>query len=255
MKRLLPPMLLGLLHAFTWLALVVMVWISALKLTLLIIPESPLKPAWSADSGTKPPPEFLYLMYPATPSTPVFDHPDGHQCGTLTRALANSQNEINSGGWIAFRTPGDPQWVRLSDLRFQPPPASTFNYDLAYSDAQNGLNPSDAISASVVRTQESPTSSLVRFRRRLDDNHYGEYLYRITNSGVQPVEMRRVFGPGEALNDAPRLIIAALVATLSVFFAAFAFRILLRISRVFLINKAEHSRAPAPPVPWGRGPN
>ena len=83
---------------------------------------------WDATAGTPPPPRFRIAMYPKNANVTLHASPDGPVVGTLNRALLNSWQEVQTGGWIAAGVKGGDAFVRASDLTFLPPSGTDIDW-------------------------------------------------------------------------------------------------------------------------------
>jgi hypothetical protein len=189
--------------------------IAVFRVTLLFIPPAAPTPSWSSASGDPVPPEFCYVMFPASTSVPMRDappsSPTSKPIGTLQRAVVNSQEEIDAGGWVAVQSSSSVGWVQIDDLIYLPPAASTTDLFGGFVAAYRALDSDPFCDASfdLSQTPGGPTIANLRLR---DDDHWQEYRYEITPAGPRPIEMYKVFGPALAMEDLGRVVIAAAAA-------------------------------------------
>lgn len=175
---------------------------------LVLYPKHPPDPAWQASSGDPVPAEFLYAMFPANANVPIANTPGGTPTGVLTRALVNSQAEIDAGGWVQLQDAAASGWVPLSELRFEPPANSGVDYFAAFNAAYQARAPGDRRGASL-NFGPDPSGVQMATLRLKQENHWQEYVYLISAGKAKPLEMYRIFGPGEALRNFGRVLVAA----------------------------------------------
>lgn len=194
-----------------WLGAAVVVWTCVFAIALKLTPTKVPEPFWIA--GAKPVPrDFLYVMYPTSPSVPLFDRPDGSANGVLDRAVTISRGELESGPWFSVNQTGGVAHVRRGDLTFDPPGARAEELVGAYAAAFRARNPGRTFfDARVSLRLEPDGSTTVTFFRRLDDDHDDQYIYRLERGVPRPLEMRLEFGPARALGDLPRIVQSALI--------------------------------------------
>lgn len=116
--------------AGSWLGWVVPLFIAAgafwgtYTVTKKLLPGPKPERTWSVLSGKPAPIDFLFLMFPANDSVPLYDAPNGKQVGVLQRALGNIAGEVNGTTWVQV-PPNEPGGqtlsVRTIDLRYVSP--------------------------------------------------------------------------------------------------------------------------------------
>jgi len=190
-----------------WAALAVFGPVAAFRVTLLAIPESKLKPDWVASSGEPPPRDFLYAMFPVNSGVPLRDAPDGKPVSVLGRAVVNSQEEVDAGGWIGVLGGSDPAWVALSDLSCLPPADASTDYFGSFVSAYQSRDPSDYRNARLNFRRERSGTTTATLRISQDD-HWQAYVYQVSSGPPKPLEMYRVFGPGEVFKNLDRNLAA-----------------------------------------------
>lgn len=164
------------------------------------------------------PGDFVYIMYPATDTVPLFDIPRGRETAILSRAVANTHRELAHNGdvgWIEVQTNAQPLWVRLTDLRLQPPPNTKADYFAAYADRYAKLDPQGFAFATIKTSTTSDGTQTVTLKRCPDDDHVEKYIYQIKGTAPQPLRMYMYFGPGQALASFPLLAGVCIAATLA----------------------------------------
>lgn len=178
---------------------------------LAVVPPSRAKPDWTAAAGTPTPSSFCYAMFPARPDVPLYDTPNGVVVGTLSRAMVNSQEELDAGGQVELVDRTATSWVKVDDLRFEKP-SDAMEVDFAAFDVEyRAKAPNGFRHASLAFTTQQLGST--RFTLRLtDDDNYEVYVYDVIAGKPHAMEMYRVFGPGLALQDLVRLFWAVLAA-------------------------------------------
>ncbi len=196
---------LQLTHRWNRLATAACVAVATFALILYLTPPTP---TWSASRSQPIPADFLYLMYPATDSTPLFDAPGGSETGILSRAVMNTHAELGQE-WIEVNAPAGTLHVRRSDLRFTPATGDPAPWLAAYHAANTT---SDRSSVSVTYSDTShngSTGTLAALRVRVGDNHRSKFVYRIIGDAATPLEMVRTNGIAAGLGTVPRLMGAA----------------------------------------------
>ncbi len=182
---------------------------AAMTTFALILYATRASPTWSASRGQPIPADFLYLMYPATDSTPLFDAPEGRETGILSRAVMNTHTELGQE-WIEVNTPAGQLHVRRSDLRFTPRMGDPGPWLAAYHAANTN---SDLSSVSVTYSDTShngSTETLAALRVRVGDNHRSKFVYRIIGDAATPLEMVRTNGVAAGLTFLARSGTAAI---------------------------------------------
>lgn len=168
-------------------------------------------PTWSASRSQPIPADFLYLMYPATDSTPLFKAPEGRETGILSRAVMNMHAELEQE-WIEVNAPAGQLHVRRSDLRFTPPMGDPAPWLAAYNAANTN---SDLSSVSVAYSDTShngSTETHAALRVRVGDNHRSKFVYRIIGDAATPLEMVRTNGIEAGFTFLARLGTAAIAS-------------------------------------------
>lgn len=162
--------------------LAIVIWFAIAKLTHSVLPRpsAPLRVWWTSAEG-KPPPDFRYLMFPATEQVPIYNEPGGVSTGTLTRALSNTEEELHSGDFASFNG-GTTQWVRLSDLVFDLPEEKRDSLIVAWKTASA---PGFVRDAEFVRATGSAPSS-VRIIIT-GDGITRQWEYTVTNNQPSPL--------------------------------------------------------------------
>jgi hypothetical protein len=193
-----------------WVAWVVVVLIGAVVVfgvVFSIIPETKSKPTWVSSSGVPTPANFLYAMFPADSAVPLCDSPGGKPVAILARAVVNSQEEINAGGWVQVQEPGGPYAVQLSRLDYAPPLNASADYFAAFVSAYQARDPAGDRHARLEIQRDPSGVASARLHLRQGD-HLQDYVYEVSPGRATPREMRVVFGPGEAVADIGRFILA-----------------------------------------------
>jgi len=140
-----------------------------------------------------------------------YDAPDGQQVEMLTRALVNSQKEVDAGGWVEARDPGKVTWVRLSELRFVPPPNAGVYFD-RFVAVYRERNPPYYQNATCSFEAAAPGETRATLRMQ-NDRRTTEYSYLISASGVRPLSMTLFDSIAGALEWFGSIVIATAVAT------------------------------------------
>ncbi len=182
--------------------------------------------AWKEGQGPVPP-EFSYVMFPAGPDVGICLTPDGSRIATLDRAMINTQEELDSGDWIALRNRDmDSHWVKRAELAFDAPEPlrNRFVDDLL---KQYDHGPGD----SVVRPEcefDPQSNGEVKVTLRLERPQQEplKCKYIATRQGARPVLMIRSDHRKQAVTDLPYFLgscatalLSAMVATVGIYFA------------------------------------
>ncbi len=189
---------------------------------LFLFPTSKPKPTWTASDHTPIPADFLYAMFPLNNAVGLFDVPDGSPVDTLRRAVVNSQEEIEAGGWVKVRNPNKPGWVRLGDLGCLPPPEASADYFGAFVSEYRSGPGNEFRSATIDIRTDSAGVTTAKLHLRIDDDHVEEFVYQILSGAAKPLEMYRYFGPGVALKSVVPAILTGAVAAAIVMVGGFA---------------------------------
>ncbi|MBS0198184.1 MAG: hypothetical protein JSR77_15630 [Planctomycetes bacterium] len=171
------------------------------------IPAGKPNPTWVSTSGLPPPSDFLYVMFPTDDTVPLCNGPGGAQVSVIQRALTNSQQEINTGGWVQVQDPRGVRWVQLSRLDYTPPPNANLDYFAAFVAAYKARAPGELRDAKLEFHSDAKGVTTARLHVR-QENHRQDYVYDVSSGRATPREMYSVFGPGEALADAGRFAAA-----------------------------------------------
>lgn len=154
-----------------------------------------MRPAWTASSGDPVPPAFKYAMFPVRDGVVLYDAPNGAPVGTLDRAVANSQAEIESGGWIRVVSSPSDRWVPLTELAYLPPSGSRVDYFKSFAEVYHEQIEDGSGRAALAMT--SRTSGSVRITLRLaqaQEDDLQLYVYEVSQGGATPVEMYTIDG-------------------------------------------------------------
>lgn len=193
----------------TFVAAAVVFWIA-----WVTNPPRELKPVWVSSSGEPTPKQFLYAMFPLDNAVPVCDAPDGKQVGVLKRAVVNSQEEIDQGGWVKLIEGNKNLWVELKRLTFVPDMGSEPDYFMAYMDSYRARDFTEWRGGFFETADDGSDTKRVRLRLEQDE-HWQEWVYDVSGEKVTPIEMYQVFGPAVAFEELGRVMIA-LIAAISV---------------------------------------
>jgi hypothetical protein len=170
-------------------------------------------PTWVARGGEPVPSDFCYAMFPAHNAVPKFDAPNGAPIGVVDRALVNSQAERDAGGFVRMNDPKGTAWVRMDDLGFVPPDASSLDYFAAFKAEYAASAPGEFRSATLKLDTERGGMTRATLRLRPDDDHVEIYVYDISNGRATAVQMTRYFGPAVALGSVvPAAVVGCAVA-------------------------------------------
>jgi hypothetical protein len=194
-------------HLLKWAAVVVLSSALIFWLVLAAIPAPQPAPRWTAASGDPVPDSFLYAMFPLNNAVPLCDAPDGKPVAKLTRAVANSQREIDAGGWVQVQDANVATWVALDNLVYSPAPGDTTDYFDAFVTAHRARAPGDFRSATLELHTE-PNQVTIATLRLSQDDHWQKYVYQVSPGPPKPLEMYSASGPGEALRAVPRFLMA-----------------------------------------------
>lgn len=178
--------------------------------TMAAIPERMPKPRWVAADGP-PPADFMYAMFPISNAVALRDAPDGQPAGVLTRAVANSQEEVAAGGWIKVQDPAGAKWVALDQLAYLPPPGAQTDYFAAFDAAYRARAPADFRSASF-KLRATPDGARIATLELRQDDYFQEYVYQVSPGPPKALEFYEVFGPGWAMLNLDRFG-AAIIAS------------------------------------------
>lgn len=200
----------GLLRLVAWAVFAIVSISLSVLIVFAIVPEREPVPAWEASSGSPTPRDFLYVMFPVDDSVPLCDSASGNPVGTLSRAVTNSREELDAGGWVSINEPNGPLWVELSKLEFSSSKSAV--YFAAFEANYASRSPVPFRHASLDFRHDSPGLTIATLELRPDDDHVERYVYDIGPSGVTPQAMYRIFGPGEALKNLGRVLTATVVA-------------------------------------------
>lgn len=190
-----------------WIVVVLIGAVVVFRVVFSVIPETKSKPTWVSSSGAPTPANFLYAMFPADSAVPLCDSPGGKPVAILARAVVNSQEEIDAGGWVQVQEPGGPYAVQLSRLDYVPPPSASADYFAAFVSAYKARDPGKYRDARFEIQSGSSGVATARLHLRQGD-HLQDYVYEVSPGRATPREMRVVFGPGEAVADIGRFILA-----------------------------------------------
>lgn len=189
-----------------WLVLIGSLLIGALvvfRVVYAVMPARKLNPAWESASDLPPPSDFLYAMFPSDDTVPLCNGPGGEQVGVIQRAVTNSQQEIDTGGWVQVQDPSGLRWVQLSKLDYMPPSDAKLDYFAAFVAAYKARALGEHRDARIEFHSDSKGVTAARLHLRQED-HWQEYIYDVSSGRAMPREMYLVFGPGEALADVGR---------------------------------------------------
>lgn len=175
----------------------IVVFIAAMFVTTMFIEA---EPAWTAASGQPVPADFLYAMFPMNATVTMYDTPDGVPVGVLARAVVNSQEEIDAGGWIRVLNPAGDTWVRLSELAYLPPPGANVDYFAAFAAGYSARIGDEFGRASVKLENANAGTTSVTLRLGRDD-YAQRYEYEVANGLAVPKKYVRS-GIGDALRAA-----------------------------------------------------
>lgn len=213
-------------------AAILLAGVIAFLLTIAMLPTSGPIPEWT-DAQGKAPRDFLVLMFPKASDVPLRFSPGGDAAGGLSRAVVNTLGEIEGGGWVQVLSGDGTHWVRIDELAFVAEPerlsvltnACVTNYTERTRGAMGSMN---------VSRQALPTGATrVRLNLSPDDDHVNVFVYDVLAGGsaIEPREMYRYFGPGEALQWLERAALGVTGALVAMCAAWGAMRIWARRAR------------------------
>jgi hypothetical protein len=156
-------------------------------------------------------------MFPVNNAVEIRDLPDGAVIGTLRRAVVNSQEEIDAGGWARVHDASTSAWVRISDLSYLSPSDVDTDYFGAFVAAYQSRTPNSFRDATLDLRIDSSGVTTATLRLRPDDDHVEIYAYEVAGGRAHPTEMTRYFGPGQTMKSVGPVVIAASAA--AAFFA------------------------------------
>lgn len=220
---------------------------AAMFLVLWVFVWGPLswqpKPAWTKSEGGLPDESwFRYVMFPRTTSVQLFDAPGGKPCGTLMRAVANSPQEVEAGGWIGVLEANLPkQWVRFEDLTFLcPASADEDKYVEALNTSLKARDPNELPSFDYSRKK---THEGVQVRTRLWDRGWQDSWYLVQGEKAIPEKLCLASEGGVGISVAADCGMGVLLSLLAGGFTAIATRVWLKRRRK--VAEAHSSRNPA----------
>lgn len=186
-------------------------WVLTFWAICAVIPGPEPGERWKASAAEPRHPDFVYLMFPKDGAVPVYSTPEGPQVGVLSRAVANSQDEVDAGGWIAVREPTGDVWVRFADLRYVVPPARSMPLVDAYAKVWERKHRSGSVGIATHEAENRVTS--VTFRRGVDDG-WEEFQYDVAADGsARPSRILHMSAAGAGVNGAVQFIGASVGAT------------------------------------------
>lgn len=153
----------------------------------------------------------MYAMFPFDNSVPLLDSPGGTQVATLTRAVVNSQVEIDAGGWVQVLETDGARVVELGRLDYVPPAGEIQEHFAAFAGLYAARDPNGFHTATIEVQNVGSAPTTVRLQLRQDD-HWQEYVYDAAPGRATPREMYRVFGPAAALRQFGRVCLALALA-------------------------------------------
>lgn len=212
----------GCLNALIWFAWPFVLFIGAVivfRAVYAVFPEEKPRPSWIASSGEPVPPDFCFAMFPIDNAVPLSSVPDGKPVATLTRAVVNTQEEVAAGGWVQVQDPNGPCVVQLSKLAYLPPETPTTDYFTSFVAAYQAREPKDFRSASFT-LQRDPSGITIATLHLKQEDQWQDYIYEVTANRATPLEMYKVFGPGQALKDSLRLLTALAAGVVFIVLAA-----------------------------------
>lgn len=216
---------------FTWKRklLFVLVWnacafacaSAAFVIAMAACPSVPPPPVWTSAIASTPD-DFTYLMFPTSTNVPLCDAPSGAAVATLDRAVANTQKEVRTGGWLTVNSANGVRWVELSKLAFDTDAALRDTMLERFSIAYKERHAVEMGTAHVQWQQISAARTEVRLTIRPDDDHVYVYVYDLVDGVPTPREKRTYFGPGVAMMNLDGVVYGAIAAACTYILMNFA---------------------------------
>ena len=185
-------------------------------------------------SPAETPPDFRFLMFPGPGGTLLHDQPDGRPLEPpqpLSRALANTKEEIDADGWFRVLHTGTHRWVPAADLAYL---ADESEMDalvarwrdlftlpgFGYSDVAVRITPASRAGWKVVSVRLTPVAPDPE-----DGRDWTEYTYETDGETAVGRSVRRYSAKGDAIGGASSAIVAAFGSSVITGIAVLAFRI------------------------------
>lgn len=167
---------------------------------------------WDVTAGTPIPPRFRIAMYPKNAEVTLHTAPDGPVSGTLNRAVLNSWEEVQVGGWICVGVQGGDAFVKAADLTFLPPADSSVDWigNLQSAITRGEMRGVQYLYSANVRESEGPAGSRRVTLRISWSNSADNFVADVTPTTVIPVQWTLEQAFKEFARGMPSLLLGAI---------------------------------------------
>lgn len=180
------------------------------------------------------PSDFRILMFPGAAGALLYDRPDGEPLQppqSLSRAVANTKEEIDAGGWFRVLHTDTHRWVRAADLAYLPGDAEAdaliarwrdliTSPGFGFGDAAVRITPASRAGWKVVSVRLTPVAPDPE-----DGRDWTEYTYETDGEAAVGRSVRRYSAKGDAIGGASSAFVAAVGSSVITGIAFLAFRI------------------------------